>query len=67
MNLENCRKNKHKWHNILDTEPFWGDTGESVEWCPDCGSIRVFNTMDGRRIQTTLFKIPKVAKHYEQR
>jgi hypothetical protein len=50
MNLDKCKKDLHEWQNIMDSEPFWENDGQSVDWCPVCGTIRKYNTYDGRKV-----------------
>lgn len=66
MDLNNCKRNKHNWETIFNTEAVMDNGGQKVEWCPLCGSVRVCDTLDWREIQTTLFKIPQAAKELEK-
>jgi hypothetical protein len=66
INLENCKRGSHPWENVFSTEGVMDMFGHNTDWCPICGTVRVYKTIDGRKIEdNTTYLVPSVAKSYD--
>ena len=67
IDLAECKKGFHPWENIIETGGFMDTFNERVYWCPVCGAVRQYQTMDGKKIGVnSVYLIPKAAKKLDK-